>query len=514
MTRRIMLAGLLALGTLGLAAAPSQAVIPGVGVVSKKNMEWVGNVEQAVGSDIEFIEMKQPDGSLKRYALTGSMGNGMNIVDITNPDLPLLTGVYVNPGLNWQGDIQVNAKRKIAVISIQSPGTTVNQNTQGIELVDISNPALPTHLSAVTGLSAHNSTIIDDSYIYVSDKTVVDYSNASAPVNKGKIAAFCGIHDITVDPNRPNRAHFACPSNTYQIWDTTNPAVPVRLAHIAVAGMSTAHQADPSVDSSFVAITNEQGGGLSCVQSPCGGLHIYDISGKYKAGASETNPIKLGMWFAPFTRPGDNTQTQPWGNNTAHNMTFQSERQLMSIGWYTVGSWVADMSDATNGSSPYAEYNSTVLGGPTTWGNTQGNILLEGDEVWSTKWARFDDPKFDRYLFTNGLTRGMDVLRYTGSLPKKLARLKVSGAATGGTVSGKLDRYAVYTFNGLEHKPLAGLGKAVTVRVGGQEVSTTTAADGSFSATLNLAPGTYTAVVTWEGDASYQRVSVNQQITA
>jgi hypothetical protein len=186
----------------------------------------------------------------------------------------------------------------------------------------------------------------------------------------------------------------------------------------------------------------------------------------------------------------------------------------MSIGWYSMGAWVTDMEGKTNDTGPYAEWKGTHSnGGPTTWGNTQGNILLEGDEVWSTKWTRFDDPKFDRYAFNSGLSRGFDVLRYTGGLPKKIARMSVNAAATGGAVSGKLDRFAVWTYQGWVNKPLAG--KTVTVsKPGGPSATVTTGDDGSFSANLGLPIGTHTVTASWTDPTGvYRTTTITQSVT-
>ncbi|MGH2691561.1 MAG: carboxypeptidase-like regulatory domain-containing protein, partial [Actinomycetota bacterium] len=240
---------------------------------------------------------------------------------------------------------------------------------------------------------------------------------------------------------------------------------------------------------------------------------IYDISGKYTDGqASLAKPIKIGYWVAPYAGPlGNDTTGGQWGNVTSHVGTFQAERFLLSIGWYTLGSWVVDLGGPTlTEGGLYDEWSGNLFGqGPTTWGNTTGNILLEGDEVWSTKWSRFDDPIYDRYMFTNGLTRGMDTLRYTGPLPQKVARL--TATAGGASVSGVLDRYAVWTFTGWENRPLGG--KVLQVSAGGSTVEATTADDGSFTANLALAPGTYDVTITWAGDETYRAATTTLATT-
>lgn len=499
-------------------AVQANAVIPGVGVISKKNVEWVFNNVQAVGSDLEFLERKQQDGSLKRYAITGAIGSGFNIIDITNPAMPLQVGAYASVHA-YQGDVQINPRRNIVVLSTDLSGSAAHSGGSGIELVDITNLTTPARLGVVSNVEgAHNSTIIDDNYIYTVGPTyIVDYSDPRNPKNLGKPPVwFCGGHDITVDPNMQNVIYAACGSNRFQIIDVSSPATPTLISEVKDTKISIAHQADPSPDSSLLFVTDERGGGISNESAPGGGLFIYDISGKYTNGeASLAKPVKIGYWVAPFSGPfGNDTTAGQWGNVTSHVGTFQAERFLVSIGWYTMGSWVVDLGGPLAEGGLYNEWSGNQFGqGPTTWGNTTGNILLEGDEVWSTKWTRFDDPLYDRYMFTNGLTRGVDTLRYTGPMPKKVARLTVDGDATGGVVTGVLDRYAVWTYRGWENRPLAG--KTVTVSSGSSSATVTTGADGSFSAALGLGPGESQVTVTWEdSDGVYQTATTTRTVSA
>lgn len=519
-----------AVGVLLVSLTPAASAVP----VDAKNMGWVTGLPQAAASDIEFLEREEEDGSLSRYAIVGNIGHGFQIIDITDPVSPQPVGAFLDPGVHYQGDVQVNPRRDLVVVATDgAPAATLGYGGvgNGIAFVDISDLSSPTLLSVLGGLGgSHNSTIIDDRYVYTALPThIVDYSDPENPVDLGVAAMtdpanpdgptvpICG-HDITLDPNRPDRAYSACSSNSpsWQVIDVSDPARPKLVSQIRDSKLSIPHQADPAPDSSFVVVTDERGGGVSHNRCPGGGAHIYDISGTYTDGeASEANPIKIGIWFAPFTGTSGSGDAGEWGNCTMHNMTFQAERFLLSAGWYSAGAWVTDLQAATADGGEYQEYSGTdsAVPGTTTWGNTQGNIILAGDEVWSTKWTRFDDPVFDRYAFNSGLTRGFDVLSYDGTLPRKVARLAITDIAPDGVLSGKLDRFAVWTYEGWVNKPLAG--ETVTVTVDGADAGTTeTADDGTFSASLpDLEQGSYTVTVAWAGNDEYQPNSVTQTLT-
>lgn len=341
----LMISALLAVAVRPVTAGPGNGLVP-------TNMEAKFAIQGDVGADIEFLERRQADGSLKRYALVGMMGHGLNIIDITNPDLPVLTGVAVDPGFNWEADIQVNPKRNLAIIATESPGATVGNGANGgLAFVDLTNLSMPTvvgHITLTGG--AHNVTIVDDQYVYgLLPTNIVDYTNPAAPVFKKPAPQICG-HDLTLDLNRPGIAYSSCPSssNALQIVNVADPLNPVIIKNINNNKISIGHQADPSVDSSFVVVTDERGGGLTYEKCPGGGLHIYDISGKYVAGASLSNPKLMGNYFAPFyDMTGDSTKETQWGNCTIHVLTLQSERNLMSVGHYSAGSFIADLSAPT-----------------------------------------------------------------------------------------------------------------------------------------------------------------------
>ncbi|HYH27321.1 MAG TPA: hypothetical protein VEA19_00930, partial [Actinomycetota bacterium] len=225
------------------------------------------------------------------------------------------------------------------------------------------------------------------------------------------------------------------------------------------------------------------------------------------AGASMTNPIKMGVYYVPFTGAG--TPTGPnYGSCTMHSWQMQLERQLALGGMYQAGTWVLDPSKARlQSGGQYTEF----LG--TTWGNTLGNNRDAADYVNATQWLPFDlaNPDHEKLVFVSGSVRGLDIYRFTGTMPKKEARLRVNGSAAGGTVTGKLERYAILTSTGFKNLPLAG--KTVEVSSGGKSVQVSTEADGTFSAPLALPAGANAVQVIWAGDDRFRGEITNATVT-
>jgi LVIVD repeat len=551
--RRYLPISLILLLGVQLVNGAASAQIPGTGEVSHHNVHTHtgSNAFNVGGNALDFFERRLADGTLKRYAVAASQ-NGFDIVDISDPVKPTTVSRYVSLSVQYHPWVQVNGERNIVALSIEEPGRSVGHgNTTGVEFVDISDLATPVllgtaetapvpgkRLGGASGLGGpHTIRMIGDNHIYTTlgspGTHIIDYTNPRNPVDLGQktipgLGLLCG-HEFYPDPNNTGLTYVGFCSTAgdgkWGILDTSDPANPKLIMEHRDRDIEYAHEAFPAPDSSFVAVGDFRAGrngmGQTYVRCPGGGIHFYDISGKYKPGASLTNPIKMGTWFAPYTGAAGGSTPVPattdpnFGPCNLHSLHFQPERNFITVGLYMGGSWIMDPTAATlTTGGEYTEYSHTPGRGlgPTTWGNTKGHIILEGDMVNASQWLPFDLAAAKNHYYTNGLIRGLDVMDYEGAVPKKLSRLTIDGSASGGTVSGVLDRYAVLTHEGWVNKPLAG--KTVEIRSGGTTVTATTGADGSFSADLGLSSGTHNVTVTWAGDEEYDVSSLTRQVTA
>lgn len=502
--------------------APGRAGLPATGLAGSRNMQWLANAPNLAGNALDLFERRLPGGEVRRYAIAATYGNGFDIVDFTDPSAPVTTSRYVTPGVNYHPWVQVNPVRNIAAVSIEDPGLSPAHGlSNGIEFVDITDVTAPVRLGVVSGLGGpHTIRMIGDRHVYTTLPTfIVDYSDPRHPVNLGQ-SSICG-HEFVEDHNVPGRTYAGlCGNFRWGILDTSDPADPQLVSELRDLDVQFAHEVFPAPDSSFVGVADFRGG-MTQTQCPGGGIHFYDISGKYVPGASFTNPRKMGTWFAPFggVAVDPNSDRPNWASCTTHSWQMPPERLLVTAGVYTAGSWVMDPTEATRdlqGGGLYDEWDGRPGRGlgPTTWGNTTGNFLAEGDFVNASQWLPFDstDPAGERYVFTNGLLRGTDILRYDGPLPKKAARLRVDAAAAGGVVSGVLDRFAVLTPEGWVNRPLAG--EALTVSSGAASTTAVTGADGSFAADLGLAAGGHQVTAVWAGNDAYRSETTTRVVQA
>lgn len=484
--------------------------------LSIENMELVYNRPQVGGNNLAFFERKEEDGTIKRYVVASTKVNGFDIMDITDPGHVTVAGSYTlggeagdaasnsSAGANYHPWVDVNPRKNIVVLTIENPGGALRHgSTTGAAFVDIADIANPTLLGKTDGLGGpHTVRMVGDHCAYTSlDTYIIDYSDPTDP-QAVRPPPQLQVHEVWEDPNIPGRAYVGTvTTGKWAIWDTSDCMNPQIVTEVRDTALDTAHEVYPAPDSSYVGVADFTRDGQTQTECPGGGIHFYDISGRYMPGASAANPVKMGVYHAPF----DGTLSTASGPNhascTMHSWAMNPEREIALGGLYTGGTYVLDPTVTADDD----EHESS------THGNTVGRIRDALDFVNATQFLPFDyeDPEANRYVVVTGWERGVDVYEYTGPMPKKMARLTVDATAAGGAVTGTLERYAVLTHTGWVNKPLAG--QTVTVSTGGTSVDVVTAEDGSFSADLGAGSGSE-VTATWAGDDVFRGETTTQTI--
>jgi hypothetical protein len=81
--------------------------VPGEALITRsaKNIEHLVNRCGIVGVEVEFQSRRDVLGRTRDYAFLTTMGQGLRIYDITNPQLPVFAGAWQSAG--WQFDLQI-----------------------------------------------------------------------------------------------------------------------------------------------------------------------------------------------------------------------------------------------------------------------------------------------------------------------------------------------------------------------------------------------------------------------
>jgi hypothetical protein len=334
------------------------------------------------GSDIEFATV-EVDGAPMRLALAGTIdlggpNGGLQIYDLADETDPQLIAVW--DCRVSQGDIQVFTREVDEALrtyvaygadySVNKDSTCVTDaaamglemgNSQGAYFADITDPYNPVTVGYVNiSTGSHNTTVHPSgNYLYNSANGIgasigqldyVDISDLANPVKLGRLNLETGIenHDITFSADG-TRAYVAA-INQSLILDTTDPAAPTILSRIVNASATIHHQADPVTlthpvlgERTYLVITDEFGGAAGNAVCPGGGLIIYDITGDLEA-----TPVMVGAWFAPQAEVSQGEGRGSLGilpACTSHVLRFHPDAGIMTIGWYSAGVRVVDISN-------------------------------------------------------------------------------------------------------------------------------------------------------------------------
>ena len=171
-------------------------------------------------------------------------------------------------------------------------------------------------------------------------------------------------------------------------------------------GVSVSHEAEPTPDKKWMFVTDERGGGIVPGGASCseggdpygnGGVHVFDISSggefRYAQTAEGEKAVFIGEAVVPSAT-----------FCTAHVMEQIPKEQRFSIAWYTQGTKIVDWFIDGQGKWSFRETASVVPQGPAanTWTSEVFKIKRNGDGT-VTYW-----------FLTNDITRGIDILKWTG----------------------------------------------------------------------------------------------------
>ena len=408
------------------------------------------------GSDIEFARLKHR-GKVKDFALAGTLDNGLQIIDVSNPAAPELVGHY-DCGVS-QGDVQVftRGKRTLATYTMDA-GYTLQEESKcvqeakalglfepttthpldidpigallpdaaygragiGTYIVDITDPTRPVTVSFVgVPKGSHNQSVHPSGdYLYNSNSQLYTTAlNAGIEVYdirdlaKPRLAAVLPLppipglgsesHDITFN-EQGTRAYSAALSHT-AIIDTTVVDKPEIISTIIDPTINVHHQstkvaltdANLGVTRDFLLIEDELAGAAGFDPCPSGGLHIYDVTGPLEAA-----PVKLGYWnIADLRYP--TAEGNIGAQCTMHVFQVHPEEGILTAAFYNGGVRVVDISSVVG----------VALGATGVGMQEIAHARFPDSLSWSAKTPRIN-PDGSFHLFSNDMNRGLDVFRF------------------------------------------------------------------------------------------------------
>jgi hypothetical protein len=329
-----------ALSVVGLPAARSAPVTPGF---ASANVEWLNNVPLHADSAGARIVGKY---------LYASDSRQITIYDISNPELPVPVSETPLPEMPYfaQEDLETNGK----VLVIGQGRDTFNP-TDVLWVFDVTNKTLPRLVSQTQGLSSHTiSCVLDCSYLYESDGTIVDLREPATPKAVGDwrtgVKLVASGHDVTeVSPGL-----VVTSSNPVLYLDARrDPAHPKLLAKgLAKDGRFIHANLWPNAGKDkFLLVGGETGTG-GCADKESGAFMTWDATRWAKTKtftmideyrAPDTMPNEGGFpvstycthWFT--TRPGyrnGGLVAEGWYEHGTRFLTVSPKGKITEAGWF------------------------------------------------------------------------------------------------------------------------------------------------------------------------------------
>lgn len=399
-------------GAVGLARAAMADPAPLTG--EGESMELVANVPIDPGTQGVAASDLELHGD---HAFVGSYGEGIVVVDISDPTNPRRVGKFDCPG--GQNDVQLSPDGRYAAMAIETSSNGCHDGEQGTVVLDVSDPANPVETAFIPIVDrlgqpegSHNN-LLNWPLLYVaqyqvdySKLEIFDLSDPFAPEKVGELdyGGQASSHDLIVDhrPDGRDLAYSASITGT-DVIDVTDPTRPKSLQRISDPAVSISHQAEPNFDRSLLLVTDEFGGGsglpacgkagASTLGEPAalpppagdpvdaGALHIYNLAGDGTIAGTNGQP-KAGTFNIP-AQPNDTL-----AGCTIHVFWQAPDQDRLVTAWYGRGTRIVDYSDPARP-------------------RQLGYFVPTEADTWSAK-------PHNGYIYAGNIRRGLDVLRYTG----------------------------------------------------------------------------------------------------
>ncbi len=153
------------------------------GIASGQSFEFVGSIATPAGANAVLVS-----GS---YAYIANSDSGLQIIDISNPANPTITGIYDTPGIAM--DVFISGQ--YAYVADYS----------SLQIINISNPASPMLTGSFDCTRECFGVCVINSYAYLANGDLgmrkLDVSDPAIPIELGSITVAGEIHDLVVQGN-------------------------------------------------------------------------------------------------------------------------------------------------------------------------------------------------------------------------------------------------------------------------------------------------------------------------
>jgi len=212
------------------------------------------------------------------FALVAAGSEGVQVVDISDPNHPVLAASYDTPGN--ANDIRISGNLAF-----------VADGLDGLRILDISSPTNLVSVGSLGSLGEAWDLAVSGQYVYVAAGTeglrIVDVSSPATPVLRGTSVISGGL--VTGVDISGNLAVVAARSAGVHIIDVSNPASPQALGFVHTRGTHS-FAADVTVNGNLAYIAD-----ASLMDFELGGLKIIDFANPAAPIVSSATSDEFGL---------------------------------------------------------------------------------------------------------------------------------------------------------------------------------------------------------------------------
>ena len=205
------------------------------------------------------------------YAYVADFNYGLKIFDVSNPNAPVLAGSY-------------DVGKYTMSVAVSGGYAYVANREKGLFIIDISNPVAPVLTGSYDMTDGTSGVAVTGGYAYVTDLDnglfIIDISNPAAPVLIGNYRTAGSVYDVSVSGGY---AYLANRENGLVIIDISNPAAPVFIGSYDTAKSAV----DVVVSGSYAYVADFADLVIIDVSNPAAPVlaGVYDM-GKYANGVA------------------------------------------------------------------------------------------------------------------------------------------------------------------------------------------------------------------------------------
>ena len=282
----------------------------GTAIVNVTNPAASYEVAFIPGLASQWREMKQYRTYV--YVSTEAQGGGIQIIDMANPESPVLRGVYAT-GINHEHTLEVDSTRALLFCN----GTRLNSTQTGMRILSLADPVNPVDLGGYTADYVHDCFPRGDtlfvSCIYGGIMRVLNIAN---PASITEIASWTYPKAFThsAETSKDGKYLYVCDELNYgtmKVFDIHDLLAHPQIMEITVNPLAIVHNIHVKADTGFVAYYTE-GIRLFDLSDPAlpaefgyydtyagysGGFHgVWEIAPRFPSGTFVASDIGSGLY--------------------------------------------------------------------------------------------------------------------------------------------------------------------------------------------------------------------------